>query len=197
MSYEIKRKGKRVKAYELGTNSEMEKQLIQEGTIQRDNDGYLLFSREVVNGVGEKAKAGDFFKVEDIDGRHYAYPNAREWFLAQHRHIEGDEYEQVSKPLHVWLAGDPLDNEISYLLTEKKLQITTENKEQYFHAFLWGAPLSAAIDATIVFYSVNRDANGKIEDVDFGLVERVAFENSYVFCDAQGHPIIHDQDSSQ
>ena len=190
MRYAIKSKCKRLKAYELGAGSDMEKRLLREGVIRPTGDGrYLLFSKEAVNGVGEAAREGDFFKVDEIDDRRYAYPNDRTWFLEHHRHIEGDEYEQVNRPLPVWRVGDPMDEEIDYLVRTERLHIAPEDGAHCFRAFLWGAPLSAARDATVVFYRVDRDGQGRIADVDFGLVDRLSFEENYVFCDAQGNPV--------
>lgn len=66
--------------------------LIEEGAIQRPPDGsYALFSQEAVNGQGQIAQAGDYFKVDTIDGRHFPYPNSREYFLSNHTHLGGDE----------------------------------------------------------------------------------------------------------
>ena len=78
----------------------MEATLIREGAIKKRQDGtYELFSQEAVNGTGEIAKAGDYFKVDIVDGRHYPYPNSKQFFEENHIHIAGDEYEQKEKPL--------------------------------------------------------------------------------------------------
>lgn len=61
--------------------------------------------------------------------------------------------------------------------------------EHYFNAFLWGSDLSAAEDATIVFYSVSRTESGEITDVDFNFVARPQFENDYRLCDKDGNTI--------
>ena len=190
MRYAIKGKGEPVMAYELGAGADIERQLIREGVIRPDGEGrYMLFSREAVNGVGEAAKAGDFFKVDEVGGRRYAYPNGREWFLAHHRHIRGDEYEQIARPVMVWLAGDPVEEEIRWLLERDRLRVTPGDDARYFHAVLWGAPLTAARDAAVVIYAVERDAGGHIARVDFALVDRSAFEDKYVYCDAGGNPV--------
>ena len=70
-----------VKAYCLGENSEMERQLIQEGAIRKHADGhYELFSLEAKDGQGQTAQPGDYFKVDTLDGKHYPYPNDRKFF---------------------------------------------------------------------------------------------------------------------
>ena len=72
-----KKNGKRIRAYQLGTDSAMEKQMISEGKIIVCVDGsYELFSREARQ-QGEKACTGDYFK---IDSAGYPYPNKRDWF---------------------------------------------------------------------------------------------------------------------
>ena len=85
MRYAVKNKGKFVRAYELGAGSEIEKLLIEEGAICAETSGrFHLFSQEAVNGEGQLADRGDFFKVDTVDGRHYPYPNKRDWFLKNH-----------------------------------------------------------------------------------------------------------------
>lgn len=90
MRYAKKRKSRIVHAWVLGAGSETERRLIGEDTILREQDGrYRLFSLEAVNGVGELAEPGDYFKVEEVEGRHYPYPNDREWFIENHRPLGG------------------------------------------------------------------------------------------------------------
>lgn len=125
---------------------------------------------------GEMAEEGDYFKV---DSSGFPYPNKKEWFEANHRHIDGDEYMQISKPVDIWEADMPMCEEIQYLLSTDRLHINVEDTANYFSAFLWGAPLAAAKDAVIVFYSVDRDEDGKIRDVDFNFVARDEFEKTY------------------
>ena len=101
----------------MGVGSEMEALLIQEGANRKRIDGtYELFNQETVNGAGKTVSAGDYFKVETVDGRHYPYPNSREYFEENHIPLSGDEYEQKSKPLAFWKASDPMREEIQYLL---------------------------------------------------------------------------------
>lgn len=175
-----------VTAYQLGAHSPMEEELIREGAIQRLPDGgYALFSQEAVNGTGETAQPGDYFKVDTIDGKRYPYPNGRAQFEAGHRHIEGDTYEQLAKPLAVWQDGDGPCEEMDHLLASKRLTLCPEDEARYFNAVLWGAPLSAARDATVVFYRVDRDGQGRITDVEFNFVARWDFERDYVFLDEE------------
>lgn len=179
-------KSKIVKAYCLGENSEMEQQLLQEGTIRKREDGsYELFSREAVNGSGQIAHAGDYFKVDHVDGKNYPYPNAREYFLKNHRHISGDEYVQNGSgdtAYAIWQDGDESCEEIRFLLDTGRLTISPDTPDKYYNAFLWGTLLNAGRDATVVFYGVTRDSEGKITDIDFNLVARQFFEENYVLC---------------
>jgi len=63
----------------LGDQSEMERMLIAKDMIRVTSEGYELMSLEAVNGRGECAAAGAYFKVDVMpDGRHFAYPNRKE-----------------------------------------------------------------------------------------------------------------------
>lgn len=183
MRQAIKSKKKIVKAYQLGTGSHMEKLLLEEGTLVLREDGkYELFSQEAVNGKGEVAVAGDYFKVDDIEGKHFPYPNEKSWFEANHTHLHDDEYEQENKPLFIWQATDPVSEEIRYLLDTRKMTIKEEDYEHYFNAFLWGTDLSAAKDATVIFYNIDRDENGGITDIGFNFIAKAQFESDYELC---------------
>ena len=81
MRYAVKNKGKIVNAYCLGQSSGMEQELIRLGRIRLLPDGaYELMSQEAKNGTGQRADAGDYFKVDEVEGVYYPYPNSR--FLA-------------------------------------------------------------------------------------------------------------------
>lgn len=180
MKFAVKSKRKVVTAYPLGAGHPMETLLIEEGAIQLLPDGsYALFSQEAINGQGQIAQAGDYFKVDTIEGRHYPYPNDREFFLNNHIHLSGDEYEQINKPLMIWQFGDAFTEEIDWLVDTGRLTLKPQDPDHYFNAFLWGADLSAASDATLVFYSVDRDAAGTITDISFNFVAKPEFESSY------------------
>ena len=183
MRYAVKNKGNLVRAYELGTGSEMEKRLLAEGSIRVESDGsYRLFSQEAVNGEGQLAHKGDFFKVDIVGGRHYPYPNKREWFLEHHRPLGSDEYEQRVCPMPIWTRDDPPCDAIDYLLQTGRLQITPEG----FHAALWGAPLSAKNDAVIVFHRLKRRGDGSIAEIGFNFVDRQIFERDYTISSPDG-----------
>ena len=172
-----KNTGKTVCAYELGTNTKVEEELIEEGKIVVCDDGsYELFSSETVGAEhGEKAVAGDYFKV---DKGNNPYPNAREWFLANHKPISGDEYEQIPKPLEAWTADQPIDDRIQFLIDHKGLILNPDEPEKYFTAPLWGTIETADNQATLIFYSVTRDDSGKVVDADFNFVMKEAFNDS-------------------
>lgn len=180
MANVIKNQGKTVEAWELGTGSEMQQKLFAEGKIvYTDNGKYELFSQEAQSGSGEKAVAGDFFKVDKAG---FPYPNGREWFLANHRHIEGDTWEQLPKPLMAWESTEEITPEVQFLIDNKGLKLSPATPDQYFGAELWGSWLTAASDAVLIFYSVTRDENGTIVDADFNFVARPEFEASYHYC---------------
>lgn len=183
MRYAMKNKGKLVYAYELGAGTEMERQLIEEGAIRREDDGtYRLFSIEAVNGEGQLAQKGDFFKVETAEGRHYPYPNKRDWFLARHIPLGGDRYEQRVLPVPIWEKGDPPCDAVDALLADGRLRLDPEHRERYYNAEIWGAPLSASEDAVLVFHRLERAGDGSIRSIGFNFVERRIFERDYTVC---------------
>ena len=183
MKYAVKNKRKIVKAYCLGEGSEVEQLLIRQERIRLLPAGaYELMSQEAKNGGGQRAVAGDYFKVDDIDGVYYPYPNSREYFLNNHIHLEGDTYEQKAVPLVIWQWGDGPCDAIEYLLEQGILTLNHEDPDRFFNAFLWGADLSAARDATVVFYDILRDADGAVTDVSFNFVAKEEFERSYTVC---------------
>lgn len=186
MRYAVKLQGKRVRAWELGAGTAEEADLLRQRKIRRGSEGYELFSREAVNGQGQKAKPGDYFK---IDSEGFPYPNDREWFLANHRPLAGDEYEQMPKPLAIWQVSDGENELIGWLEDRGKLTIRESDPERYFNARLWGADLSAAKDAVVVFYGVERNHAGEIADISFNFVAREEFLRTYVLCDEQGQRI--------
>lgn len=185
MRYAIKTKTL-VQAYPLGADHPMEKKLVELGAIRVHPDGeYELFSQEAINGKGQIAHAGDFFKADLVDGVYYPYPNGREDFLKKHTHVEGDTYRQVAYPMPVWLDGDPMEEEIRFLLDTGRLTICPEDEKRYFNAYLWGTLESRSRDGIVAFYDVKRE-NGAITDVNFNLIERNYFEENYRFCGPNG-----------
>lgn len=174
----IKTEGKKCQAYELGAGSEMELNLIKEGKICRIGNGaYELFSQESKSGSGQLANEGDYFKVDNAG---YPYPNKREWFFQNHRHLKGDTYEQLPKALLAWESTDEVTPEVQFLIDNKGLKLDPENPEKYFGAKLWGAWLTAASDAVLIFYRVSYDeTTGKVTDASFNFVARNEFNASY------------------
>lgn len=173
----IKSKGRIVQAYRLGSGSPVEKQLIAQGKLRPlPGNRYEVFSYEAVNGSGEIAQAGDYIKVDD---RGFPYPNLRDFFLANHRRLQGDLYEQIPKSLEAWTAEDGMCPEIAFLVEAKGLVIDESDPARYYTAPLFGTLESAARDAVIVFYAIRRDDAGRITDADFNFVDREAFEQTY------------------
>lgn len=178
------KKKKPVRAWQLGAGTAMEKELIREGAIRRLADGsYALFSQEAVNGAGEVAQTGDYFKVDIVNGKRYPYPNSREFFEANHCHLEGDSYEQRGRTVAVWQAGDAPCEEIGFLLSSGQLTLCPEDDTHYFNAVLLGAPLSAAKDATVILNRVERDEQGRITGIAFSFVARAEFDRDFVLVD--------------
>lgn len=175
----IKNKGKIVEAYQLGSDNPVIKALMDEGKICDIGNGrYEIHSQEAVagNSGGEKAKTGDWIKV---DSKGYPYPNEKEYFEANHRHIEGDTFEQLPKPLSAWDAKLEVCSEIAFLVEKKGLIIDETSSDRRYMAELWGTTEVAAEDAMIVFYSVSYDMAGNITDCDWNFVERSEFDRTY------------------
>ena len=84
--------------------------------------------------------------------------------------------------LPVWACGDALCDVVDWLIESGRLRINPDDPARYYSAVLWNAPLSAAADAVIVFYKIERDENGLIRDVVFNFVKSDVFERDYVLC---------------
>lgn len=175
----IKNKGNVVQAWKLGEHTEMEKKMLEAGKIRRTADGgYELFSQEAVNGIGQPAIPGDYFKV---DSSGMPYPNAKSFFEKNHKMIGENTYLQAPQILDAWEKGEPVSEEIEFLLRTEKLRINSESQEKYFEAFLRGVPLGAAGDAVLVIRYVERDPEGQISDIDFDFIARKEFEKTYQY----------------
>lgn len=175
----IKNKGKIVDAYQLGSDNAVIKELMENGKICDLGDGrYEIHSQEAVNGAagGEKAMAGDWIKV---DSKGCPYPNDREYFEANHRHIEGDTFEQLTKPLPAWDAKLEMCPEVAFLVEKKGLIIDEASSDRRYTAQLWGTTEVAAEDAMIVFYSITYNENGNVIDADYNFVAGDEFKRTY------------------
>ena len=152
--------------------------LIACGKISDLGDGkYAIHSREALNGNvgGEVVKAGDWIK---IDGIGCPYPNDKEYFETNHRHIKGNTFEQIPKPLCAWDAECEMCPEVAFLVEKKGLEINESLFEQRYSAELWGTREVAVGDAVIVFYSISYDERGVI-NAEFNFVARDEFERTY------------------
>ena len=175
----IKNKRKLVKAYQLGSDNAVIKELMLNGKICDLGDGrYEIHSQEAVNGTvgGEKAMVGDWIKLDSTGS---PYPNDKEYFEANHRHIEGDTFEQFPKPLPAWDAKLEMCPEVMFLVEKKELVIDKTSSDRRYTAQLWGTTEAAAEDAMIVFYSISYDDEGNITDCDWNFVERGEFDRTY------------------
>jgi len=174
----IKNKSKIVQAYQLGSNNAVIKELMESGKICDLGGRYEIYSQEAVNGAvgGEKAMTGDWIKV---DSKGCPYPNDKEYFEANHRHIEGDTFEQLPKPLSAWDAKLEICPEVAFLVEKKGLNIDETSSDRRYIAELWGTTEVAAADAMIVLYSVSYDEAGNVTDCDWNFVERGEFDRTY------------------
>lgn len=176
----MKKQGKRIRAYRLGTRRAALEQLIRDGKIAVLPDGrYEVFSREAVlsgSGHGQIAEHGDWVRI-DCDGN--PYPAKNDWFQANMKPVGADEYEQRQKALWAWSADQKMCPEIAFLIRKKGLTLNENNPEKYFYAILWGNPEAAAKDAVLVFYSIAYAPDGTILDAEYNFVERDIFLQTY------------------
>lgn len=172
-----RKKPVRVNAYRLGEQSEGLDRLIKEGLVSQSDDGtFEVHTMETKDEKGETAHAGDYVKL-DAFGR--PYPNKAEFFEKNHRHIDGDQYEQFPKDREVWMMGDAMCPEVEFLIEQGRLELHKEDPEHYFKGTGWGTKLTASSDAALVFYEIKRNAGGNIVDAEFNFVDRDTFEETY------------------
>lgn len=166
-----------VQAYRLGEKSAGLERLMAAGLVSVQGGGtYEIHTVETKESKGEIAYIGDYVKL-DVHGN--PYPNSAVFFEKHHRHIQGDEYEQLAEEREVWTLGDEMCPEITFLMEQGRLSFHKEDPEHYFQGTGWGTKLSAASDAVVVFYEVKRDAKGQILDAEFNFVDRESFEKTY------------------
>lgn len=180
--YIIKNIGEMVKVCRLGWSSEMEQKLIEEGKIRLCNGRvsiYEIFSQNNKAGHGEIARAGDFIKIDE-DG--YPYPNRLEVFLENHRHINGDTWEQLPKPLIAWESYDEVTPEVQFLIDNKRLMFDAGKNEKFFVAHIKGTWVTAAVNAILIFYSVSYNEDGSIADAEFDFIAPEEFKENYHYC---------------
>ena len=202
-----RREVRRVKAWELGAGSLIERDLIAEGAIRPEDDElYRILSRERFlqetrfaqeTPVGTFAEKGDFITVNTVNGKQYPCLNQRKYFMETHQHIEGNEYDQRSEAVGVWFFGDPVSPELQYISKYNILSAVLRHMiagNRFWlltsDAFIGISPVRAielyfGDKATIIFYNVKRNETGEIVDLDFMFIERDAFNRDYVFCDTQ------------
>ena len=166
-----------IRAYRLGERSSGLDKLVAAGLVVLRNDGsYEVHTEETKDGKGEMAHAGDYVKL-DASGR--PYPNEAGFFEENHRHIDGDQCEQISKDREVWMMGDAMCPEIEFLIKQGRLELHKEDPEHYFQGTGWGTKLIASSDAALVFYEIKKNSDGKITDAEFNFVDRETFEETY------------------
>lgn len=175
----IKKEGKRVKAYEVGTKNDILSELMQKGKICEISPGqFEVFSQEAVNGRGELCRTGDFIK---LDGANQPYPNDREYFYTEHKKADGEDlYEQIPKPLDAWVPECGMVEEIRFLINNRGLVLDESNNDKYFTAPLWGTVLSAPHDAVLLFYFIERNSRSEIIDCSFNFIQREEFDQTYL-----------------
>lgn len=173
----IKKKGLFIRAFCLGEEPEIMRHYVKKGVLRkREDDIYEVFSKEAMNGTGQLARIGDYIKIDTAGD---IYPNGRDYFLQNHRQIGEHIYEQIPKELDAWTYEAGMCQEIKFLIRNKGLVIDETSEEKYYTAPLWGTKLSAGKNAVIIFYRIDKDEKGHIQDIDFNFVERKEFEKTY------------------
>ena len=173
----VQKKAALIQAWRLGDGTEKEQELISKKVIVLREDGcYELFSREATGKTGEIAKIGDYFKV---DSGGYPYPNERQIFEASHEHVDADQYLQKTPVLFAWTADQPMNDAVQYLFDRELVVLHEDDPAHFFSAFLWGTEETAAKDAIIVFYQIQRDDRGKIIKIDFNFVGKSECDKTY------------------
>ena len=180
----IKKNCKRVRAWQLGSASEMEKNLrINKRIILHKDGSYELTSFESVKGGhgGEKAHAGDWFRIEEKSGNLYPYPMTEAYFNQNYRHIVNDEFEIIPKILEAWFAEDSPNQEIiQFLMNTGDLTFNESDDEKFFVAKThWSTTLVASKKSVLIVYEVKRTSEGKIVYVDWNLVADFVFKRDY------------------
>ena len=153
-------------------------QLLADGT-------YRLASLEAVRAGsgGEKANAGDWFRIEERGTERFPYPITNEYFADNFRRVHtrerNDEFEAIPKILDAWFADDAPSEEVNYLLDTGKLSLT----DDYLVALNWGTTLVAPRKGSaVIFYSIKKSSNGELF-IDFNLVDAEAFRRDYEILD--------------
>lgn len=179
MRYAKKRQSSFI-AFCLGSSNPLEKELMKTGRIKQNCDEeYEVFSQEAKDGKGEIVHRGDYVK---IDSKGFPYPNSKEFYESKCINVGENLYQQISSLVEVWFADDPICDFVAFLLKVERLHINEADNDRYFQAYLWGAPLSAARDSAVIAYSVTRNTEGEVIDVDFNFVVRDEFERLYEWC---------------
>ena len=110
------------------------------------------------------------------------YPHWNDWRWQMRSRIA--DAEQLSR----WIpVSDRLRQEIEACTARFRMAVTPyylslidpEDPERYFGAVLFGAPLTAARNAVLLFYRIGYAEDGSVEDADFNFVERGEFERTY------------------
>lgn len=174
---EIKKRPIPTKVYELGKDDSRIQSLFEQGLIKKIHSQYEVFTLESGKTEGQIACEGDFIKV-DIKGN--IYPTTKEKLYADYDQIEENLFVPKGKILSAWFAEENPCDEILYLIEKGILKLDPTHPEQYFQAVLWGTDVRAAKNAALIFYSIKKDTDGTILEIDFNFVERTIFEQTYI-----------------
>lgn len=163
-------------AFELGIGEGLEEKFIRLGKIKKYEDFYEVYSKESKSD-GEIAYKGDFVK---LDKSKNLYPNKRHRFLKYHIHTYGYNYMQYPREILSWTYEDRKDEVIDYLLNSGMLKVNLGSYDYFYEAKLWGTVLWGKKSDIVLIYEVIKDRN-RIVDVDFNLIDKDEFDQSYEY----------------
>lgn len=101
--------------------------------------------------------------------------------MANHKLVNGNNtFYQIPKPLKVWIRGDAISAELSFLLKTGKLILDEKDVEHFYNAFVWDTHLTGSLADVLVIYSETKTSDGELFSIDFGIVQRDIFDKTYV-----------------
>lgn len=171
----VRKKSFPVQAFRLGEQTEQEQQLRLRNQLLQDADGLWRLRNLEAPEEGELVSMGDYIKL-DTEGR--PYPNKKDWFEANHTHIEGNWYRQIPVTKTAWCTTEPLCPQMQFLLDRGLLTWRKDDVDQTFSALLWGTRQSAPEDAVILFDRIEY-ADHTLQAVEFHFIAREEFLKTY------------------
>ena len=87
---------------------------------------------------------------------------------------------QYPREILSWTYEDRKDEVIDYLLNSGMLKVNLGSYDYFYEAKLWGTVLWGKKSDIVLIYEVIKDRN-RIVDVDFNLIDKDEFDQSYEY----------------